>query len=212
MWNDGSSALTHAIRGMWRQPGPALTVVLVLGVALGLNATLFLMVTGNFFDVLGIRPALGRGLTAAEDRLRDPRAVVVLGYRLWERGFAKDPSVLGTVLHLNGSPFTVVGVAPREFADSEPGYDTQLFLPVSALPLIRPDDASVETILNDPKSCCANLVGRLRPGVDTDQARAELAIRTRGLRLSRLFRHMAPWSRTQPSWHGRAAPTRLRRY
>ena len=91
------------------------------------------MVSGNFFDVLGITPARGRGFLETEDRLGAPEAVTVLGYNFWQSRFGGDPGVVGTRVRINDVPFTVVGIASRDFASSEPAYDKQLFLPMSAM-------------------------------------------------------------------------------
>jgi hypothetical protein len=74
-----------------------------------------MIVSGNYFTALRVQPALGRSFLPEEDRTPGAHAVVVLGYGLWQRHFGADPSVLGRRVSLNGSPFTVVGVAPPDF-------------------------------------------------------------------------------------------------
>ena len=73
------------------------------------------LVSGNFFDVLGVRPQLGRGFRADEDQAPGRDAVVVLGHDFWETEFASRPDVVGKSIFLNGLPFTVVGVALEQF-------------------------------------------------------------------------------------------------
>ncbi len=73
------------------------------------------LVSGNFFDVLEVRPQLGRGFRADEDKVPGRDAVVVLGHDFWENEFASSPDVVGKSIFLNGLPFTVVGVAPEPF-------------------------------------------------------------------------------------------------
>jgi predicted permease len=137
------------------------------------------LVSANFFDVLGVVPALGRRFTAAEDLRGDSAPVAILGHQFWQNRFGADRGVVGTLVPINGVPFTIVGITSPEFTDSEPGFDTQVFLPVNTLPLLRPGDRAAAAILDDPKSCCADVVARLRPGIDREQARAELAVRAR---------------------------------
>ena len=73
------------------------------------------LVSGNYFDVLGVRPALGRMLVASDDVVLDANPVVVLSFSYWQRRFAEDPSVVNQSILVNGRPFTVLGVAPPAF-------------------------------------------------------------------------------------------------
>src|SRR5215813_5180731 len=72
-------------------------------------------VSGNYFDVLGVKAAIGRTFLPEEDRAPDARPVVVLGNVFWQRRFNSDPNVVGRTVYLNGHPFTVIGVAPPTF-------------------------------------------------------------------------------------------------
>lgn len=74
-----------------------------------------MMVSGNYFDVLGVKPRLGRGFREDEDRVPGRDAVAVLGPDFWKQEFASDPSVVGRTIRLNGREFTVIGVAPDTF-------------------------------------------------------------------------------------------------
>jgi len=89
------------------------------------------MVTGTFFDVLGLRAAHGRLLTAQDDRTPSGHPVVVLGYSFFERRFGGDPSVVGRVVRVNSHPMTVVGVAPRGFEGTTLGTRPHVFVPLS---------------------------------------------------------------------------------
>ena len=73
------------------------------------------MVSGNYFRVLGVEPQLGRGFRDDEDQAPGRDAVVVLGPDFWKHEFAGDPSVVGRIVRLNGTDFTVIGVAPETF-------------------------------------------------------------------------------------------------
>ncbi|HKC88969.1 MAG TPA: ABC transporter permease, partial [Blastocatellia bacterium] len=76
------------------------------------------LVSGNYFDVMGVKPMLGRGLLPEEDRAPNAHPVVVLSHSLWHRRFKADPGVMGQTIYLNGQPFTVIGVMPESFLGS----------------------------------------------------------------------------------------------
>src|SRR5262245_33031771 len=82
-------------------------------------------VSANYFDVLRVQPALGRGFTAEEDRVPGRDAVVVLAHETWTERFGADPNIIGRTIRLSGQPFTVVGVAPETFTG------TAMFAPAS---------------------------------------------------------------------------------
>src|SRR5262249_8839354 len=76
------------------------------------------LVSGNYFDVMGVKPMLGRGFLSEEDRTPNARPVVALSHSLWQRRFNSDQGVVGKTVYLNGLPFTVVGVMPESFLGS----------------------------------------------------------------------------------------------
>src|SRR4029079_18520517 len=96
------------------------------------------LVSGNFFDVLGVPAAVGRTFNTEEDRLRSPVRVAVLSYGAWQRRFGGDPGVVGRSLSLNGNPYTVIGVAPRGFAGPLLGDAAEVWLPMALQPEVRP--------------------------------------------------------------------------
>ena len=120
-------------------------------------------VSDNFFDVLGVRPMLGRTFTPEECRWQGPKAVL-LSHGLWTRRFASDPSIVGTALTLNDEPHTVVGVLPASFDFGS------VFAPGSHFDLYFPFPLSPET--NRWGNTMA-LIGRLKPGVTVAQAHAD---------------------------------------
>ncbi len=79
-------------------------------------------VSGNYFDVLGVKPVLGRGFLREEDRTPDSHPVVVLSYACWQKRFAADPAIIGQTILLNTHRFTIVGVAPAGFVGTEVAY------------------------------------------------------------------------------------------
>jgi predicted permease len=121
-------------------------------------------VTANFFDVLGVRPQLGRTFRPEEAVWNGPK-VVMLGHGLWQRRFASDPAIVGRSLTLNDEPHTVVGVLPASFDFASvfaPGNRFDLFFP---FPLAPETNRWGNTMA---------LVGRLQPGVTAAQAHAEV--------------------------------------
>ena len=132
-------------------------------------------VTGNYFDVLGIEMAMGRRFEAEDDRLDAPRPVAILAHHAWKAHFAADPEMIGRTIYLDSRPFEIVGVASSQFRGTN-ATQTDLWLPFAAMPLLRPFDTTVRAFLTDPAVCCVMVAGRLAPGVDRDQARAELNI------------------------------------
>lgn len=128
------------------------------------------MVSAEFFEVMGVRPVLGRGFLPEEAVDRGEAPVAVLSERYWRRRFAADASVLGRSITVNGRPFTVVGVAPAEFRGTVPPLPPDLWVPLSMQPVITPPFDRRE----NRGSSFMSVVARLKPGVTHDQARASL--------------------------------------
>jgi hypothetical protein len=95
------------------------------------------IVTGNHFELLGVRPMLGRGLQPGDDR-PDADRVVVISHRMWRGDFGADPSIVGKTLQLRGQPYTVVGVAPASFTGVVPIIVPELWLPIAFADEIEP--------------------------------------------------------------------------
>ena len=126
--------------------------------------------SGNFFDVLEARPAVGRFFTIDEDRAPGANPVVVLSHAFWTRRFQADPSLVGRAIVLNGSPFTVVGVAAEGFQGPFV-LAPDLWVPLTASTLLGlPAD-----IFTERGSVWIMGIGRLAPNVGTGQAQAELS-------------------------------------
>jgi predicted permease len=130
-------------------------------------------VSDNFFDILGVRPQLGRTFTVQECQWNGPKAVL-LSHDLWTRRFAADPAVVGTAVTLNDEAHTIVGVLPSSFDFAS------VFAPGSRFELYLPFPLSPET--NRWGNTMA-MIGRLKPGVSAAQAQSE--IRTLGAQISR---------------------------
>jgi len=117
--------------------------------------------TASFFDVMHIRPLLGRTFAAGEDTPRGAK-VVVIGYGLWDRRFGRSEAALGRSIRVNGEPFTIVGVMPKEFTLPD---NCDLWLPIQDDPLAKKHDEQVGV----------QVIGTLAPGVSLPRADAEMA-------------------------------------
>jgi predicted permease len=129
------------------------------------------LVSDNYFDVLGTRPVLGRFFRADEDSVPGERAVVVLSHALWTHRFKGDPSILDRPLLLNNHEFAVVGVAEPGFQGSSM-IGTDLWVPMAMVQVVRGRADAADLI--EPRSVWHVAVGRLKPGIEIAQARAEL--------------------------------------
>jgi len=133
-----------------------------------------MMVSGNYFHVLGVEPRLGRGFREDEDQVSGRNPVVVLGPDFWRHEFASDPSVLGKTVLLNGTKFTVIGVAP----DSFPGMLTfghpDFYMPLAMAHVFSTNIQ--KNFFEDRDDRELHLKARLKPGATLDQARNELAV------------------------------------
>ena len=129
-----------------------------------------LLVSGSYFPVLELQPALGRLLNSTDDKLVGESRVVVLSYNCWSSRFGLDPTILNKQVIVNGQSLTIVGVAPKGFDGTTIGMRPAVFVPITLGSLMQPgfDSWSLRT------DYWAYLFARLRPGVTIDGARAAL--------------------------------------
>jgi len=130
------------------------------------------LVSGNYFDVLGVRPALGRTFRPEEDLTPGSHPVVVLGYGLWQRRFGADPRLVGRTLLLNGRAFTVLGIAPPDFHGPEVLRAPEVFVPMMMYDQVL--FGTVRSWFLDRSALILKMVGRLAPGVSLAAADAEM--------------------------------------
>ena len=121
------------------------------------------LVSGNFFSVLGVSPALGRSFRADEDLVPGRDAVVVLGHDFWETEFASRPDVIGRTVFLNGLPFTVIGVAPEPFRGPMVWIRADLYVPLAMQPALVGSAQQNELEMRGLR--VLRVQGRLKPGV-----------------------------------------------
>jgi predicted permease len=125
------------------------------------------MVSGDFFQGLGISMATGRGLTLDDES--NHAAVAILSYRYWTRRFSRDPAILGQTLYVRGVPLTIVGVAAQGFPGVEPGDVTDFWIPLQRRTELSPWGES-DPLYGSPDWWCLRLIARLAPGVTPQQA------------------------------------------
>jgi predicted permease len=130
------------------------------------------LVSANFFTVLGVEPALGRGFRPEEDTA--PASVAVISHRLWQREFGGDASVVGREVLVSGAPFTIVGVASEQFGGTELFFHPDVFIPLSAIRIAYPN--TPPTQLEDRSSRWLTVLGRLTSGVSASEATAEFTV------------------------------------
>jgi predicted permease len=140
------------------------------------------VVTGNYFDVLGIRMEHGRGFLASEDRRESPAHVAVLSYQLWRSYFGGE-AIVGRQIRIDGIPHTVVGITSPEFTGPE-GSANRVWLPISSLPSLRANDPYLASLLDRWQDCCVNVTGRLANGATRSEVRAELQVLSQRFRAS----------------------------
>jgi predicted permease len=141
------------------------------------------IVSGNYFDVLGVKAALGRTFLPEEDRDPGSPPVVVLSHAAWQRRFGADPDVVGQVIHLNQHPFTVVGVAPEGFRGLMVLSSPELWVPVAMHQKIL--FGRLAGWIERRDGLFLNAAGRLAPGVTPE--RAEAALQTLARRLEQEY-------------------------
>jgi predicted permease len=140
------------------------------GASLGYQGTSLsgegLLVSGSYFPVLGLNPALGRLFTTEDDKTIGGHFVVVLTHDYWRNRFELNPNVLNETLVINGQAMTIVGVAPRGFAGTTLGQNPDVFVPITMRGLMSPGFNAFE----NRRSYWAYLFARLQPGVSREQA------------------------------------------
>jgi predicted permease len=140
------------------------------GASLGYSGTTLggdgLLVSGSYFPVLAINPALGRLFTMEDDKTISGHFVVVLSHDYWRTRFELNPNVLNQTLVVNGQAMTIVGVAPRGFQGTTLGDTVDVFVPITMRSLMSPGFKGFE----NRRQYWAYLFGRLKPGVTREQA------------------------------------------
>jgi predicted permease len=129
------------------------------------------LTSADYFEVLGVRPILGRSLLDTKDNEHAGAAEAVLGYDLWQNHFAGDPAIVGKTIQLNLHPYTVVGVAPRGFIGCKSGLRADIFLPLG-----MDNQVWASNRIDHRDTPWLNVLGVLRPGVSQREAENELNV------------------------------------
>ena len=134
------------------------------------------VVSANYFDVVQVTPAMGRGFLPDEDKTAGANPVVVLSNSFWQRRLASDPNIVGKTVRLNNREYQVIGVAPESFIGTKFALALDFWVPISMSDELRRSPG----LLNERGAHWMNAIGRLKPGVSLAQASAEMsAIATR---------------------------------
>jgi len=128
------------------------------------------IVSGNYFDVLGVKALIGRTFLPEEDKTPNTHPVAVIAYGLWQRRFGGDPNVLGQKITLNEHDFTIIGVAPKDFGSPFAGIALDVWTPV----MMKDYVARPHFSLTDRGSRWLMVMGRLKPGATLPQAQANI--------------------------------------
>lgn len=127
------------------------------------------LATGNYFDLLGLRPAVGRFFGPRDDLAPGASPYVVLSYDYWQRQFSGNPNVAGQTVRINGLPYTVLGVTPRNFYGTEVLFRPEVWIPMTMQPQIEG-----RSWLDQRRSSNTLVIGRVREGLTRAQAEADL--------------------------------------
>ena len=158
-------------------------------------------VTTNFFQVMGLRPALGNFFQSTNGKIGGSDPVLVVSYSFWKTHLAADPNIIGRSVLVNGHPVTIIGVAPQGFGGMISILDTQGYLPIG-MAAVTSD--SPKDFLTNRKSESVMILGRLKPGVKLGQAQPVLAVVAR--RLSEQYPDIHKWDWLQAFSAGPIGP------
>jgi putative ABC transport system permease protein len=132
------------------------------------------LVTGDYFQVLGVRAALGRTFTPEDNVRVGAEPIAILTYDFWTSRFGRDRNIVGATIHLNGHPITVIGVSAPDFRGIEIGDATQIFIPMMMQSEMNPVMGEFSNLENR-RSQWVGVFARLKPGAGIEQAQASLA-------------------------------------
>lgn len=147
------------------------------------------LVSGNYFEVLGVRPAIGRLLTQEDDRLPGAHPVVVLSHAYWTRRFGADPGVIDKTLIINAAPMTVIGVARAGFNGVQVGQMPDIFVPMMMKAQVTPNWNG----LDNHRDYWLAIIGRLKPGMTIAQTEEAVRPAYRAI-LEEVLPQMGNWS------------------
>ena len=130
------------------------------------------LVSGNYFEVLGIGPALGRVFNAADDQMPGAHPIAILSYGYWQRRFGGEPSVLNQTITVNGHPLTIIGVSARGFSGVQVGQAADVMVPM----MMKAQMTPTWNDLDNRRSRWLTVMARLKPGVSQTQSEAAMNV------------------------------------
>jgi len=128
--------------------------------------------SANYFDVLGVRPILGRGFLPEEDEKPGGAPVAVISYRIWQTHFGANPDIVGQTIELNQHPYTIVGVTPAVFQGGQTGVRSEIWIPIMMEEQLIPRN----DLIHDHHYFWLVVLGRLKPSVRPEQAQEEMTV------------------------------------
>ncbi len=134
------------------------------------------VVTGNYFDALGVHAELGRALTPDDDKVPSGHPVAVISHNLWKTEFGSDPSAIGRSVAISGRLFTIIGVMPEDFHGANVGVPSQIYVSTMMQPIVLPVEVAGGTILEQDAANWLFVFGRLKPGITVNTAQAAMTV------------------------------------
>ncbi len=135
------------------------------------------LVSGNFYEQMQVRPALGRAILPSDDGAPGTGAVLTISDGFWQRSFGRSPDVIGKVITVNTIPVTIVGVNPREFTGAKSVQSSpEIFMPLSMITLMRAEIGHDGSMLSSTKLFWVQMMARTKPGVSIAQAQTALDV------------------------------------
>jgi predicted permease len=159
------------------------------------------LVTGNYFQVLGVGAELGRTLLPSDEIAPGRHPVVVLSDGLWRRDFGADPDIVGKTVQIKQYPLTVVGVADPMFHGTIVSYDVEVFIPLMMAAQLGLQNTPLSDITTDRRTTILNVLGRLRPGVTFADAAAQTGALWAALARDRPLTDPTLRVKVVPFWH-----------
>jgi predicted permease len=156
--------------GVLREVAAAVGLQVFVDDGAGVEPAVGMLVSGTYFEMLGLAPRVGRLLTRADDRTPGGHPLVVLSHAYWQRRFGGDPTVTGRTIRVTGQPMTVVGVAPERFRGLDGGAGPDVFLPMA----MHAEVMAVPPRFSDTREAWLVVIGRLPAGVTRAAAAARL--------------------------------------
>ena len=169
------------------------------------------VVTGNYFEALGVHAELGRTFTPDDDKVPGGEPLVVLSHEMWKTQFGADPSAIGRGVTIDGKLFTIIGVMPEDFHGANVGIPAQLYVPAMMQPVVLPVEVAGGNILEVAGANWLFAFGRLKPGVTPATAQAAMTLSLQDFAKSQGESSETETAAVSPMWKTPfgAAPTLL---